>query len=804
MKKRFLLLTLIMCLLGGMNSLSLKAQEENVVTIGNETTEKYDVPFETYKAQSGSQSYYLSNEIGKTTGGTIDKIAYYISTSGEAGTRNIRVYLRNTNESYFPRTNGRYYRVNMTAEERVFEGTINTNTTGWVTIDIDNFSYEGENLLVAVYDYTDSSQNKDTKFYTYKTNGDGNYRTIKKNTSSANPEQTTSVTFTGEGQTPNIKLIFEDGGGEPATPTAPDLVSPKDETTISGTNVDLSWSYGVDNTATHYQVLLGTDNENLSVITDGWVARTELRTGFATEDEFTIENLEYGETYYWRVDVKNGEEGAPVVGAVWSFATACEFTGEGDWNNVANWNGGAVPGNDDRVVLNGSATITAEDIITVKELTIAEHASLTINGSLNITGKFSNTDVSKLFINDGGQIFQTNDGVKATFNMSINNPTDWENAQDGWQLISSPFTDASISDFFTTGDDNDYDLYKFDGKQVGAEWQNQKAIATFEPQFVSGRGYLASYQEETTATLKGTLNKSTVLDLTSDQLSYGGGTLADLYLIGNPFPFDMDMSKLKGCTNDIIEGYAVVDGGSYSYYDLEGTIPAGDGFFVKVLGDNAIFYYNHNSSSKSRNAEQSKSINIIASGNAGNDNVVVNFAGEGEGFPKLQNFNDDIATVYVQNNNANYGIYNCDENTTEIELCFNANQMGNYTISMEPNGNFNSIVLVDRFTGIETNMMVEDYHFTAMSEADNNRFILKLAVSDQQSAVSDNFVYQSGEDLIIEAEGTVQIIDVMGRMVYSNDVESNSRINVSDFNNGAYIVRVINEEGIKSQKVVIY
>ena len=199
--KKFLLLTMIMCLFGGLSS-SLMAQE---VTIGSGTTESYTVPFETYQVQSGSQTYYLSNEIGKTTGGTIDKIAYYISTSAEVGNRNIRVYLRNTDESYFPRTtDGKYYRVNMTAEERVFEGTLNTNTTGWVTIDIDNFSYEGKNLLVAVYDYTNSTPKKDTKFYTYKTNDDGNYRTIRKNSSSANPEQTTSISFIASPTIPDI------------------------------------------------------------------------------------------------------------------------------------------------------------------------------------------------------------------------------------------------------------------------------------------------------------------------------------------------------------------------------------------------------------------------------------------------------------------------------------------------------------------------------------------------------------------------------------------------------------------------
>ncbi|MBR3914763.1 MAG: T9SS type A sorting domain-containing protein, partial [Bacteroidales bacterium] len=160
---------------------------------------------------------------------------------------------------------------------------------------------------------------------------------------------------------------------------------------------------------------------------------------------------------------------------------------------------------------------------------------------------------------------------------------------------------------------------------------------------------------------------------------------------------------------------------------------------------------------------------------------------------------------YVENDGGRYGVMSYDENTTEVELCFHANRMGSYTIGIEPDGKFKSVTLIDKFTGIETNMLVEDYNFTATSGDNVNRFIVKLAVSDQQSAVSDNFVYQSGEELIVEAEGRVQIIDVMGRVVYSDDVEStNNRINVSDFGDGTYVVRVINETEVKVEKVVIY
>ncbi|MBR3915244.1 MAG: T9SS type A sorting domain-containing protein [Bacteroidales bacterium] len=82
--------------------------------------------------------------------------------------------------------------------------------------------------------------------------------------------------------------------------------------------------------------------------------------------------------------------------------------------------------------------------------------------------------------------------------------------------------------------------------------------------------------------------------------------------------------------------------------------------------------------------------------------------------------------------------------------------------------------------------------------------ILLFFVNSQQTTDDSHFAYVSGEELIINAEGTVQIIDVMGRMIYSNNVESsNNRINVSDFNRATYVVRVINENGVKVQKLIL-
>ncbi len=321
----------------------------------------------------------------------------------------------------------------------------------------------------------------------------------------------------------------------------------------------------------------------------------------------------------------------------------------------------------------------------------------------------------------------------------------------------------------------------------------------FETEFVNGRGYLASYQAATTAKFVGTLNNATRHEY---EVSYAGTEkeLANFHLLGNPFPFNMDWNKVQD--KGLVEGYAVVNGdGGYDYLTT-GTINVGDGFFVQAIAENPSLYYNHNVRGSRQDAN---SINVIATSKAGKDNVVINFAGQKEGFNKLQNFNDEIATVFVANNGKRYGIANVEENVAEVELSFVASQMGHYSISLDVNGEFETVTLVDRFTGIETNMLLEDeYNFTATSNDSQNRFVVRL-VNRQQTTDNSQFVYQSGEELILSIEGTVQIVDMLGRVVYSNEHSNGSnRISVAEFNNAAYVVRVVNEEGVKSQKVVIY
>ena len=327
------------------------------------------------------------------------------------------------------------------------------------------------------------------------------------------------------------------------------------------------------------------------------------------------------------------------------------------------------------------------------------------------------------------------------------------------------------------------------------------AFEVFEESFVQGRGYLASYETQTTATFTGTLNHETEFrfkDVTSYNAAQDTASiLSNFYLLGNPFTFNMNWANVV--VSGVYNGYATVnENGTYDYH-TSGTINVGDGFFVQTTANNPSVVYTQN-----RSRTQQENVNLMVTAKNGSDNVIINFGGEAnEGFMKLENHNDKVAEIYVVGADGRYGIMNYDKDVETVEVFFDAKHLGSYTISALTEGEFEQVVLVDRSTGIETNLLVEDYTFTAKAEEDEGRFLVKF-VNSQQLADDDDFVYQSGGELIVSTQGTIQIVDVLGRVVYqkehSNDI---NRIDVENLGNATYVVRCVNGNKVKTQKIVI-
>ena len=326
----------------------------------------------------------------------------------------------------------------------------------------------------------------------------------------------------------------------------------------------------------------------------------------------------------------------------------------------------------------------------------------------------------------------------------------------------------------------------------------------FETEFKQGRGYLASYETTSPVKFEGVLSNETGHAFNEMKPYNADDYYANFYLLGNPFAFNMDWTNVTA--EGLASGYATVTlDGTYEYA-TDSEIKVGDGFFVKVIdAEPSLSYYSNNGGMggmRSRRADKKSYLNLVASSKSGSDNVIINFTdNDEEGFDKLENFNKDVAEIYVKEEGKRYGIMNVETDVEEIELYFSVKRMGEYTINAITEGEFQNVILVDKHTGVETDLTTSHYTFKALSSDHPDRFIIRMG----NEVKNDNFVYQSGDELIINAEGSVQIIDIMGRIVYSSDIVNEiHRVNTSSFDNAAYIVRILNTNEIKTQKVVIY
>ena len=317
----------------------------------------------------------------------------------------------------------------------------------------------------------------------------------------------------------------------------------------------------------------------------------------------------------------------------------------------------------------------------------------------------------------------------------------------------------------------------------------------YETEFVLGRGYMASYEKDGTASLQGTLNHETTFNY---EVSFNDANRwENFYLIGNPFTHNVNWTDFD--LSNIVDGFAVVDNDGSYVYDVDAEIKVGDGVMIQTTGANPSISV----SGVTRN-KVADYLNVVAKGGAGDDNFIVSLSGEEyEGFKKLENFNDNIAKVYVSDYGTQYGIVNRDEDVKEVEFCFETNKMGYYTISVTPNGDFSSVSLYDRVENVEVDMMASNaYKFLAQNAEDGyNRFVLKFEKNAE--AADGNFVYQSDDELVIDAEGLVQIMDVWGRIIYSGEQNGISRVNVGGMKNTTCTVRNINNNEVRTQKIVI-
>ena len=460
------------------------------------------------------------------------------------------------------------------------------------------------------------------------------------------------------------------------------------------------------------------------------------------------------------------------------------------WSKEVNWKP-AKPTSDD-VVVCVTTNCRLDMDVNVLHLYMQDNADvLTINNGKTLTATYGvGSKPSQLVIEEGGQLV-TNIPTQGTVQKHIDA---FSSANDGWNFIASPVTESltasTVSGLIPSGE-TVYDLYYLD--EENTYWRNYKQNA-FE--LNHNQGYLYANQAGTDINFSGIMQPYVAEGVSIPLTKEGEGW----NLVGNPFTFNAYANK----PYYVINGRNVEAAASGAIAPCTGIVVKAEGTpneTVKFTKDEPV-----TSSAPSNGSLQVVLAEANTRGASRIDNAIVSF-NEGTTLPKFR-FGDN-AQIYIPQNGEDYAI-TCAAKTGELPLNFKATKNGEYTLSVNPEDvEMEYLHLIDNMTGADIDLLqTPDYTFNAKTTDYASRFRLVFStnsVSEDTDGDDAAFAYISNGEIVLTdatADATLQIVDVTGRVVVS--VGGHTRcVPTAGMTPGVYVLRLINGNDVKTQKMVI-
>lgn len=445
------------------------------------------------------------------------------------------------------------------------------------------------------------------------------------------------------------------------------------------------------------------------------------------------------------------------------------------------------------------------DESTSKDMIIFNGGSLTIeNGATFTCNNIIGATPSNLTIADGGQLI-TNNPVNATLQKGINAALVWgEPGADAWYFIASPVDGYETSNVIITGI-TDTDLYSFD--EESGYWFNGQGTDHPFTTLNRGQGYLYANSTGNDLSFLGTMPATNTT--IEKPLSFAGsGSSKGFNLMGNPFTCNLTSDNVKiqdGETQTSITTYYIVENGTeLATMNLStDQIKPGRGFLIQAdkEGQKLVF----NPAAKRNETKVKPSFIRIEAGNADFMDRAYVQIGQGNTLRKMT-INDNVSHVYVMSEGKDYAAATIQEAQGEMPVNFKANENGQYTITVNPeNVALDYLHLVDNITGADIDLLATpSYTFNAKTTDYASRFRLLFAANGIEengtSTSSATFAFISNGQLVVNGTGTLQIIDMTGRVVSTKSTEE--RISTNELTPGVYVVKLMGNE-TKTQKIVI-
>ena len=343
-----------------------------------------------------------------------------------------------------------------------------------------------------------------------------------------------------------------------------------------------------------------------------------------------------------------------------------------------------------------------------------------------------------------------------------------------------------------------YDLFAWDGAttEVNVDneplvWRNFKEgeFTHLEP----GKGYLYANKNNVILSFIGTpYTGNGIVDLTYDAENES----ACLNLVGNPYA---ETATIDGNRSF----YTMNSDGDKFIATTNNTIEAMEGIFVVAVseGDQLTFSTIEGEiGGEPLDPDKGNLVLNLSHRNALIDRAIVRFD-EGGQLPKFQ-FKPNDTKVYIPQEGKDYAVVRGSE-MGEMPVSFKAESNGTYNMSFPAEKvSFNYLHLIDNMTGTDVDLLVNpSYTFDAQTTDYASRFKLVFATGSNSD---DSFSFYSNGSFIIsnEGEAVLQVVDVTGRILNNETINGSANVHVNAAP-GVYMLRLINGDNVKVQKVVV-
>ena len=380
----------------------------------------------------------------------------------------------------------------------------------------------------------------------------------------------------------------------------------------------------------------------------------------------------------------------------------------------------------------------------------------------------------------------------------------------GWYLIASPMTEEVNPEDVTDMTINTYDIFRFN-QRAELEWENwEQAGGHYHFNLERGMGYLYANSEDVELVFKGTpYNGNGIVNIRHHDTN-PDPRMRGWNLIGNPFgvsaTIPKDCYKMKDTHDEVILCESPV------------TVNPMEGVFVYSSHSSEDVAFTPVTQSKSNGAEGTEDnivINLHSSlspltshlTSSIIDRAIVSFD-ESRTLPKFQ-ISESSTKLYIPQNGEDYAIA-YSNGQGEMPLNFKAAESGEYTLNFSGDVIASAakqptyVHLIDNLTGADVDLLqTPSYTFTAQKDDYASRFRLVFSANENANE-NEDFAFISNGEIIINGEGTLQIIDILGReLVHKNLSTLNSKLSTLNLTPGVYVLRLINGENVKTQKIVI-